>query len=265
VVGSPLVGGPLPIVDRGTVVSDLVVGPNVTLTDLNVHVHLTHSWIGDLILTLESPSGTQVTLLDRPGVPADTVGCDDNNMDVTFDDASSVLLEDRCTGDATPWYAGTGQPVALLSAFNGESTAGTWRLSVSDNAQGDDGILDDWTIVTTPAVTGTCRGCGFCIGAEIAVNTLYAVKTPAGEVALTLPAGPSSSCAAGIQVRLAPTGRPAAGIGSFPTDPPFADVTTQDLDPGRDYRHVPPAGSSYYKVVEDLGGGAPGPSGSYGF
>jgi hypothetical protein len=85
----------------------------------------------------------------------------------------------------------------------------------------------------------------------------------AGSVVLTFPP-PPSACAVGVQVRRASTARPASGTGSFPTDPPFADVTSEDTDPGAAFSHVPPPGDSYYLVVESLPGGRFGPSGHYG-
>lgn len=143
---------PVTIADQGTATSTLQVGQNVTLTDVNVRVRIDHTYVGDLVVSLRSPAGTSVTLLNRPV-------CGDNNMDVTFDDASSVNLQSHCAG-TTPWYSGTARPSQPLSAFNGQSTAGTWTLTVTDNAGGDSGTLVDWDLITTPALTGTCQTCG---------------------------------------------------------------------------------------------------------
>ena len=74
-----------------------------------------------------------------------------------------------------------------------------------------------------------------------------------------------SACADGVQVRMATTAIPVAPPGAFPDDPLFADVTFEDLDPGPNFEHLPPAGSVFYLVVEELPGGLPGPSGRYGY
>jgi len=121
-----------------------------------VRVQIDHSWVGDLIVSLRSPAGTIVTLLSRPG-PAGA-GCGDDNMNVTFDDASSVNLQSWCSG-TTPWYSGVAQPYQPLSAFNGQSSAGTWTLTVSDNNGQDTGTLVDWELLTTPALSGSCETC----------------------------------------------------------------------------------------------------------
>jgi uncharacterized repeat protein (TIGR01451 family) len=150
-------------------VSLLVVGDDVTITDLNVHVQISHTWVGDIQIVLRSPAGNTAVLLDRPGVPAGAVGCMDNNMDITFDDAAAMtaaVLEDHCAG-TDPWYSGEAQPVDPLSVFNGESTAGTWQLEVTDNAAGDLGTIVDWELLTTPAVGGVCN---VCVGASLTAD-----------------------------------------------------------------------------------------------
>ena len=151
---------PLPIPDDGTVTSDLVVGQNVALSDVNVRVEIDHTYVGDLIVSLRSPAGTTVTLLNSPA-------CGDNDMNVTFDDASSVNLQSYCAG-TTPWYQGIARPYQALSAFNGQSSAGTWTLTVTDDAGWDTGTLVDWELLTIPALSGTCQACG---GGGTAANT----------------------------------------------------------------------------------------------
>ena len=161
-VGSALTPSGLPLaipdnVPAGTT-STLSVASNVVLTDVNVRVQITHTWVGDLFIKLRSPLGTEVTLLDRPGVPASTFGCGNDNMDVTFDDAGSLVLETHCAG-TNPWYTGVALPVGALSAFNGQSSQGNWVLTVSDNAAADTGTLTSWQLLTTPALSGACTVC----------------------------------------------------------------------------------------------------------
>lgn len=145
---------PVAIADLGAAVSTLQVGQDVTLYDANVRVQINHSYVGDLMVTLRSPAGTTVTLLNRPS----SGSCGDENMDVTFDDASSVNLQNWCNG-TNPWYSGIARPAQPLSAFNGQSSAGTWTLTVSDHAAGDSGTVIDWELITTPALYGVCQSC----------------------------------------------------------------------------------------------------------
>jgi hypothetical protein len=261
----PSPDAPMAIPDSGTASSAMDVTTDVTLTDVRVRAVIDHPHVGHLRLRLRSPAGTTVLLMDRPGDLIVPGGCDGDDMDITFTDASAFDPESTCTG-ATPWYAGLARPVAPLSTFAGESTLGTWTLLVSDVTTGSVGTLQDWELVTSPSLAGGCDACAdTCLGQVIAdapPNVLLVSKGPSGSVVLRHPPA-SSSCATGVQVRMSPRSRPSAEPGSFPTDPPFADVTSQDLDPGAPFRHVPPPGLQHYLVVEDLAG-TPGPSGSYG-
>jgi subtilisin-like proprotein convertase family protein len=176
-VGQSLVPAGLPasIPDNSTggVTNTLTVADDVSLIDVDVRVQISHSWVGDLKLELRSPSGTTVTLLDRPGVPGSTYGCSDDDMDVTFDDASGTVLESYCNS-STPWYVGVAAPVGALSAFSGESTAGDWQLIVSDHATGDTGSITGWELITKPAISGTCIACaGGTAAPEVAAATTF--------------------------------------------------------------------------------------------
>lgn len=140
------------------VTSTITVSQPINLTDLQVAVAIDHTWVGDLVISLTSPGGTTVTLLDQPGVPASTFGCSNDNMDVVFSDAASVDAENACPG-TTPWLSGPVLPASALSAFDGESTLGTWTLTVSDNAAGDTGSIVNWGLVPTPGLQGICTVC----------------------------------------------------------------------------------------------------------
>ena len=83
------------------VASPLPVSTDLTLTDVEVFVKITHTRVGDLVLKLQSPAGTIVTLLDRPRWPQIPLGCPDDNMEVTFTDTFPTDLDSHCTG-STP-------------------------------------------------------------------------------------------------------------------------------------------------------------------
>lgn len=151
---------PLAIPDNSPagVTSTITVAENLTLTDMQVPVQVNHTWVGDVTISLTSPGGTTVTLLDRPGVPGSTFGCSDDNMNVVFSDAASVVPETSCAG-TNPWLSGPVLPVNPLSAFAGESTVGTWTLTVSDGAGGDTGQIVNWSLQPTPGFSGICTVC----------------------------------------------------------------------------------------------------------
>lgn len=90
----------------------LSVGETNPVKDLEVFLEITHSFIGDLVITLLPPSGDGVVLHNRAGGAT-------RNLRQTFDALT------------TPG----------LSAFSGKSAKGTWTLQVKDMAVRDVGRL----------------------------------------------------------------------------------------------------------------------------
>lgn len=122
--------------DSGTITTSIIeFTDDFSINDVNVNVNLLHSWDGDIDLKLISPAGTQVVLSDRNG------GSGDNYTDTTFDDQGT----NEITG-GTPPFTGTFVPQQPLSIFNDEQAAGEWRLVITDNAAGDGGSLQNWTL-----------------------------------------------------------------------------------------------------------------------
>ena len=129
------------------VTDTLTVSDSGAITDLDVIVRITHTYVGDLVVTLTHvDTGTSVILIDRPGRPGSTWGCRKNNIDATLDDDAFDPVEDEC-GSNNCAICGTFSPNNPLSAFNGEDVGGTWQLQVSDFANGDTGVLTEWCVV----------------------------------------------------------------------------------------------------------------------
>ena len=99
-------------------------------------VGLDHSWVGDLTLSLTSPAGTTVTLISRPG---GELNSGNNFCQTVLSDSGATSIQDVTPGGAP--YTGTFQPASPLSAFNGETAAGTWVLSVNDAVDFDTGSV----------------------------------------------------------------------------------------------------------------------------
>ena len=106
-----------------------------SVTDVNVTIDVTHSWIADLRIWLRSPAGTEIRLMWRRG------GGGDDLDGTTFDDEAAQSITD---GGAP--FAGSFRPEDPLSTFDGEVAAGTWTLRVWDAEAGDTGSLDAWRI-----------------------------------------------------------------------------------------------------------------------
>src|SRR5690606_36189591 len=119
---------------------------------LNLMLDVSHAWVGDLQVTLRhDDSGTEAVVVDRPGVPGSTLGCGGDNIDAIIDDeGADGSVEESCSSD--PALAGAlvgGDPPnnALMAAFDGENLAGSWTLTVSDNATNYSGVLNAWCLV----------------------------------------------------------------------------------------------------------------------
>ena len=106
----------LPIPDNNTtgVTANLYVPVSAVLKSTACRVKITHTFIGDLTVTLRHPDGTEVVLHNRTGGSTD-------NIDQTY----------------------------TTAAFNGKNSTGTWKLIVKDLAANDTGVLNNFDISPT--------------------------------------------------------------------------------------------------------------------
>jgi subtilisin family serine protease/subtilisin-like proprotein convertase family protein len=113
-------GLPLAIPDNNAtgVTSSAAVTGNGTVGSLSLSVNITHTYRGDLVVTLISPAGTEFVAHNRSGGSAD-----------------NLVLTD-----------------VPVTAFNGQVAAGTWRLRVQDRAAYDIGNLVSWSV----RIVGNC-------------------------------------------------------------------------------------------------------------
>ncbi len=113
-------------------VRNFTVGDSFTVADVDIGVYITHTWRGDNRITLESPAGTRVQLVN--GNSSSVSG---DNFNVLLDDDGTQLVNtDSATSNhsttAPPPFQHHFIPNNALSAFTGESSAGTWRLEICD-------------------------------------------------------------------------------------------------------------------------------------
>ena len=187
----PSTDTPLPITDNNPtgITSTIVVPAGApVVADLDVNLDITHTWVGDFVITL-TKGGAVATLADRPGTATTPpgLGCGANNMVVVVDDTGGAgSLETACTGVATGAEAYTSggryAPNSPLSVFNGSSAAGTYTLFISDNAGQDTGTLNAWALV----VQGGVASDG---GAGAAASRLVVAPNPLagqGQIDLTV-------------------------------------------------------------------------------
>jgi len=108
------------------------------IVDLNVEVYITHTFTGDLELSLIGPDGTEVILSHLNG------GSGNNYAGTIFDDEADVAV---ASGSAP--FTGSFRPDEPLSIFDGTPVTGQWRLRVEDYELQDVGTIDSFSLHLT--------------------------------------------------------------------------------------------------------------------
>lgn len=137
-----------------TVTSEAIIKLAGSIVDVRVDsLDVTHSWVGDIQVSLTSPSGTSVRLFDRPGVPNDQFGCEGADVKVNFsDNAANTAAQLENTCNEQPAIQGNYRPLDPFSLLAGESADGTWKLTVEDFAPEDGGNLNKWNLEVCASV-----------------------------------------------------------------------------------------------------------------
>jgi cysteine-rich repeat protein len=99
---------------------------------------LTHTFDGDLRLSLLSPNNTEALLFDNRGSGGD------NLVNTLFDDACTTV-DGPISSGAAP-FTGCFAPESVLSVLNTQPANGQWRLKLVDTAVADTGTLNAWTL-----------------------------------------------------------------------------------------------------------------------
>ena len=131
---------PAAIADGGSRTSAIAVGTPVAIGSLAVEINLQHARVGDLKVTLISPTGIQIVLIDHTGTGSNFV------RTVLSDEAlASATI---ATGVAP--YRGDFRPDNALSGLIGMAAKGMWKLKVEDTAAGESGTLLSWALYVKP-------------------------------------------------------------------------------------------------------------------
>ncbi len=120
----------IPDDDWRGVESTLYIPDNGTIAGIRVYLHITHTYIQDLIVNLTHPDGTKLTLFCRP-------------------DTSTDNLYGWYIGGVWKGVSASADPLHNLSVFIGKYSQGIWTLNVSDYAAGDIGTIDEWSVEIT--------------------------------------------------------------------------------------------------------------------
>ena len=107
-------------------------------------VGLDHTFVNDLKITLQSPTGTSVLVINAMD------GSGNNLCQTLLDDTAVTTIQSQVSAAAP--FTGTFKPNAPLSAVYGEVGNGTWHLQAQDFFSGDTGNIRAFSIIATPAI-----------------------------------------------------------------------------------------------------------------
>ena len=165
----PSTDTPLALPDLATTTSTLTVAPitgNPTVVSVRVGLNITHTFDGDLRITLIAPNNTSVVLSNQNG------GGGQNYTGTFFDDNASTAI-----ASGTPPFTGSFRPESPLSAFAGGPASGTWRLQIQDLAGADVGTLLNWTLELTDSRTSVKLGNSMDQNTDGTQSTNFGVDT----------------------------------------------------------------------------------------
>ena len=122
--GTPLINSSLQLDEDGVIHSLRVIGINIT-----------HSWINDLTVKLQSPEGDSVILLDQ-------ICGNENLINITLGDNGSSHANLPCPPESPETFQGQ----ESLDIFRDKEIRGTWNLTVKDHFNMDGGHLTSWAL-----------------------------------------------------------------------------------------------------------------------
>lgn len=202
------------IPDQGTIDAVVSVDVDVTIQEdgVKIPVDITHTFRGDIVLSLQSPAGTVVNLKS-------SLGSDSG------DDIVGVFPDSLA-------------PDASLDSLVGESSLGDWKLTVTDFFEFDTGSLNSWG-VTLISVTPGDEVSNQGISSPITLTGMQNDEAYSCEITAFAGSDPSETVAMGD---VTPTSNPPAdsdGDGltdeeevSLGTDPNNADTDGDHLTDG---------------------------------
>jgi uncharacterized protein YvpB/subtilisin-like proprotein convertase family protein len=118
-----------------------------TIADLDIFINIRHTRVGDLIIRLtHQEDGKSIALIDRPGYPASSLGCQYDHVRTILDDEINSPVEGKCAASPSA-ISGIYIPQESLSDFDGDQISGRWTFNASDNSGGSTGDIRKWCLV----------------------------------------------------------------------------------------------------------------------
>jgi gliding motility-associated-like protein len=128
----------LPIFDNFEISSDInvsgILSSATSLPLVSVCLDITHTWTGDLDISLECPNGTIIDL------SSDNGGSGENYTATCFVPGAPAITS------ATAPFTGNYSPEQSFSLLDACPVNGTWTIIINDDGSGDIGTLNNWSI-----------------------------------------------------------------------------------------------------------------------
>ena len=99
-----------------------------------------HTWVSDLNIYLISPANDTLEISSGNG------GSGDDYINAVFIDTSNNYIQNYTTGGILPGVYHIQDSAGLAKMHNGQDPNGEWQLWVYDDAGGDNGTIEQWTL-----------------------------------------------------------------------------------------------------------------------
>lgn len=161
----------------------------VRSSGIYIRMNITHTYVGDLDIFLESPSGARIGISDQTG---NTNNGGDNFTNTVIADSGTVQIPTTgapYTNLYRPWQSvfsvsgcsGLTTTLTSFAALGGGSLNpnGNWRLRVYDRFSTDTGSVNNWSI-TFPFIGSSCNATSNVVGVTVISSPLVTGVSPSG-------------------------------------------------------------------------------------
>jgi subtilisin-like proprotein convertase family protein len=131
-------------------------GLGTSCEEVRLYTEITHTWNGDLLITLTAPNGATGTVSNRRGG--------------SYNDVFNGTTWDMSAPNAVATYAFSADGVVtplkpesnFVTGFDGLDPNGVWTLTITDNAGADVGVLARWDLTVITCASGPPPPVSYC-------------------------------------------------------------------------------------------------------
>jgi len=136
----------------------VISGVSDPVGEVSFSIYLTHTWLGDLELTLIAPDNTSVLLASA--INGGNIGKTDGTSPAfgtncgsytVFSDLGTASIQTQTSANLP--LVGAFRPSAKLDAFNSKTANGTWKLRIQDRGAADVGNFQCGVLSVKPFIT----------------------------------------------------------------------------------------------------------------